>query len=89
MLPPRLAGAARVRTRVVVAAALVLMLAGCWVRVAGLPAVQGTMGRDEARLALAARGILAHGLRSSRTASLYTRGLLPAYLEAATFAVLG
>lgn len=80
---------AAVRTRVAVAAILVLTLAACWIRAAGLPAVQGTMGRDEARLALAARGILAHGLPVLPDGFLYTRGLLPAYLEAATFAIFG
>ena len=68
---------------------LVLVLAGCWVRAAGLPVVQGTMGRDEARLALAARGILAHGLPILPDGFLYTRGLLPAYLEAVAFAIFG
>jgi hypothetical protein len=71
------------------AALIALILAGCWVRAAGLPAVQGTMGRDEARLALAARGILAHGLPILPDGFLYTRGLLPAYLEAMAFAVFG
>jgi 4-amino-4-deoxy-L-arabinose transferase-like glycosyltransferase len=47
------------------------------------------MGRDEARLALAARGILDHGLPILADGFLYTRGLLPAYLNAATFAILG
>jgi 4-amino-4-deoxy-L-arabinose transferase-like glycosyltransferase len=71
------------------AAVILVTLAGCWVRAAGLPAVQGTMGRDEARLAQAARGILAHGVPLLPDGFLYTRGLLPAYLEAASFAVLG
>jgi hypothetical protein len=47
------------------------------------------MGRDEARLALAARGILEHGLPILSDGFLYTRGLLPAYLNAATFLVFG
>lgn len=59
------------------------------IRVVGLPIVQGTMGRDEARLALAARGILQHGLPILPDGFLYTRGVLPAYLEAATFAIFG
>ena len=68
---------------------LVLLVLACLVRVAGLPAVQGTMGRDEARLALAARGILEHGLPILPDGFLYTRGLLPAYLNAVTFATIG
>lgn len=68
---------------------VVLTLAACWVRASGLPTVQGTMGRDEARLALAARGILEHGLPILPGGFLYTRGLLPAALEAVSFAVLG
>jgi 4-amino-4-deoxy-L-arabinose transferase-like glycosyltransferase len=68
---------------------LLLMLAALLVRAIGLPAVQGTMGRDEARLALAARGILQHGLPILPGGFLYTRGLLPAYVDAASFAVFG
>lgn len=68
---------------------LVLLIIACLVRAAGLPAVQGTMGRDEARLALAARGILEHGLPILPDGFLYTRGLLPAYLNAFTFATVG
>jgi 4-amino-4-deoxy-L-arabinose transferase-like glycosyltransferase len=80
---------ADVRGRAVPFAVVTLLLAACWLRGAGLPAVEGTMGRDEARLALAARGILAHGLPVLPDGFLYTRGLLPAYLEAAAFAVVG
>ena len=78
---------ADVRARAALVAVVLVLLAACWVRAAGLPSVQGTMGRDEARLALAARGILEHGLPILPDGFLYTRGLLPAYLEAATFAV--
>ena len=66
-----------------------LTLAACWVRAGWLPSVQGTMGRDEARLALAARGILEHGVPLLPDGFLYTRGLLPAYLEALSFALFG
>jgi 4-amino-4-deoxy-L-arabinose transferase-like glycosyltransferase len=68
---------------------VLLTVVACLVRANGMPAVQGTMGRDEARLALAARGILDHGLPIMGDGFLYTRGLLPAYLNALTFAVLG
>ena len=47
------------------------------------------MGRDEARLALAARGILEHGIPILPDGFLYTRGLLPAYFEAASLGLLG
>ena len=66
-----------------------LTVAAGWVRVAWLPSVQGTMGRDEARLALAARGILEHGVPLLPDGFLYTRGLLSAYLEAALTGLLG
>ena len=68
---------------------VLVTLAACLVRASGIPIVQGTMGRDEARLALAARGILEHGLPILDGGFVYTRGLLPAYINAATFAILG
>ena len=74
---------------VVPAALIGLILAACWVRAAWSPAVQGTMGRDEARLALAARGILEYGVPRLPDGFLYTRGLLPAYVEAASIGLLG
>ena len=70
-------------------ALVVLTLAACLLRGSGVPTVQGTMGRDEARLALAAHGILEHGLPILADGFLYTRGLLPAYANAASFAILG
>src|SRR5918998_5775999 len=66
-----------------------LTLAACWVRAAWSPSAQGTMGRDEARLALAARGILQHGIPLLSDGFLYTRGLLPAYVESASLGLLG
>jgi hypothetical protein len=71
------------------AALLVLTMAACLVRSGGVPSVQGTLARDEARLALAARGIVEHGLPLLPDGFLYTRGLLPAYLEAALVATIG
>jgi 4-amino-4-deoxy-L-arabinose transferase-like glycosyltransferase len=68
---------------------LLLTLVACLVRAGGLPAVQGTMGRDEARLALAGQAILQHGVPVLSDGFVYTRGLLPAYLNAASFLVLG
>ena len=66
-----------------------LILAACWVRAGWLPSTPGTMGRDESRLALAALGILEHGIPHLPDGFVYTRGLLPAYLEAASIALLG
>jgi hypothetical protein len=68
---------------------VLLTILACLVRANGMPSVQGTMGRDEARLALAARGIVEHGIPVMGDGFLYTRGLLPAYLNALTFALLG
>jgi 4-amino-4-deoxy-L-arabinose transferase-like glycosyltransferase len=47
------------------------------------------MQRDESRLLLASHGILEHGLPVLPDGFLYTRGLLPAYLNAAIFALIG
>jgi len=47
------------------------------------------MGRDEARLALAGQAILHHGVPVLSDGFVYTRGLLPAYLNAASFLVFG
>ena len=68
---------------------MALTVAAGYVRLAGLPSVEGGMGRDSTRLALAARGILEHGLPLLPGGLVYTRGLLPAYLEAAAFALVG
>ena len=69
---------------VVAATALAL-----WLRAAGLAGADGTLSVDEARLALAGRGILEHGIPQLPSGWIYTRGLLPAYLVAASFALLG
>ena len=68
---------------------IVLTIVGSVIRAGGLPLGQGTMGRDEARLALAARAILEHGYPLLPGGLVYTRGLLPSYLEAASFGLLG
>src|SRR5436190_2123730 len=89
-VPARPVLASRLLPRFGVAAALVaLTVAAGYVRLAGLPSVEGGMGRDSTRLALAARGILEHGLPLLPGGLVYTRGLLPAYLEAAAFALVG
>jgi 4-amino-4-deoxy-L-arabinose transferase-like glycosyltransferase len=66
-----------------------MIVVGCLVRAGGLPDAPGTLARDESRLALAAQGILVTGLPTSPGGVLYTRGLLPAYVEAGVFALLG
>jgi 4-amino-4-deoxy-L-arabinose transferase-like glycosyltransferase len=68
---------------------VLLMLAACLVRTSGMPAIQGTMQRDESRLLLASQGILAHGLPVLPDGFLYTRGLLPAYINAAIYSIFG
>jgi 4-amino-4-deoxy-L-arabinose transferase-like glycosyltransferase len=66
-----------------------MIVVGCFVRASGLPDAAGTLARDESRLALAAQGILTTGLPMSPGGVLYTRGLLPGYVEAGVFATLG
>jgi hypothetical protein len=66
-----------------------MIVVGSLVRTGGLPDSPGTLARDESRLALAAQGILARGLPTSPGGVLYTRGLLPGYVEAGVFALLG
>ncbi|MFN8524713.1 MAG: glycosyltransferase family 39 protein [Chloroflexota bacterium] len=72
------------------ACALLLLTAGAaWLRLEGLSGWDGTLSVDEARLALAARGILQTGLPRMETGWLYTRGLLAAYPVAASLALAG
>jgi hypothetical protein len=66
-----------------------LTVAGCLIRAAGLPEAPGTLARDESRLALAAQSILVNHIPTSPGGAIYTRGLLPGYVEAAAFATLG
>ena len=81
---------ARCPRRIDLPLSVILITLMAWVaRVAGLPTVQGTMGRDESRLVLAAWGILDHGIPLLPGGFVYTRGLLPAYLEAVSIALLG
>ncbi len=60
-----------------------------WLRLTGLAGLDGTLSVDEARLALAARGILEHGGPVLPSGWLYTRGPLSAYAVAFAFACLG
>ncbi|MFN0074400.1 MAG: ArnT family glycosyltransferase [Chloroflexota bacterium] len=68
---------------------MLLTISACLIRAGGLPDVPGTLARDESRLALAARSILERGIPGAPGGVIYTRGLLPGYLEALAFAVLG
>src|SRR5687768_8701192 len=75
----------------VVTAVLVsaLTTAALWLRLAGLQGWDGTLTVDEARLAMAARGILESGLPRLPSGWIYTRGLLATYLTAPSLALVG
>lgn len=60
-----------------------------WLRIGGLAGWDGTFSVDEARLALAARGLLEHGAPILPSGWTYTRGLLSTALVALSFAFLG
>ncbi|MFN8636389.1 MAG: glycosyltransferase family 39 protein [Chloroflexota bacterium] len=70
-------------------AVLALTIVAFSIRVGGLWGWDGTLTVDEARLALAARGVLATGLPQMPSGWMYTRGLLATYLTAPSFALLG
>jgi hypothetical protein len=72
-------------------ALLVLLLTGValWIRLYGLQGWDGTLTVDEARLALAARGVATTGLPVLPSGWLYTRGLLATYLTAPSLLLLG
>ena len=57
-------------------AVLALTIVAFSIRVGGLWGWDGTLTVDEARLALAARGVLATGLPQMPSGWMYTRGLL-------------
>ena len=87
LLPLRLLGRA---LAVMTAVGLVLLTAlACWLRLPALAGAGGTLSVDEARLALAGQGILEHGVPTLPSGWTYTRGLLSAYLVAASFLVWG
>ncbi|MBA2448230.1 MAG: glycosyltransferase family 39 protein [Chloroflexi bacterium] len=72
-----------------VAVVVVATALGLWLRLHGLPGADGTLSIDEARLALASRGILEHGLPQLPSGWIYTRGLLSSYPVTLAFALLG
>jgi 4-amino-4-deoxy-L-arabinose transferase-like glycosyltransferase len=74
--------------RLAVPVALVLLLAGALaLRVRGLPAADGILGIDQARLTLVAQGITAHGWPVFPTGKVYTRGLVQSLLMAASLSL--
>jgi hypothetical protein len=83
---PAAAGSARLA---LLLALLGLMVLATGLRLAGLRGTDGRLTIDEARLVLVADGVLRTGLPTLPTERLYTRGLLPSYLVAGSFAAFG
>jgi 4-amino-4-deoxy-L-arabinose transferase-like glycosyltransferase len=79
------------RVAQIVTAVLVLALTGTglWIRLYGLQGWDGTLTVDEARLAMAARGVVETGLPKLPSGWVYTRGLLATYLTAPSLMLLG
>lgn len=79
------------RLPILLVSALVVLLtsAGLVIRVDGLQGWDGTLTVDEARLALAARGVVQTGVPRLPSGWIYTRGLLATYLTAPSLALLG
>lgn len=70
-------------------AVLLLTCAALWIRLDGLQGWDGTLTVDEARLAMAARGVQESGLPRLPSGWVYTRGLLATYLTAPSLMLLG
>src|SRR5215210_5885170 len=70
-------------------AVLVLTVMAGAVRLHGLGASDGRLTDDEARLGLAADGVLQTGLPTMPSGRVYTRGMLNSYLIAGSFGLLG
>jgi hypothetical protein len=87
LVPLRISG--RALAAVTGVGVVLLTALACWLRLPALAGAGGTLSVDEARLALAGQGILEHGVPTLPSGWTYTRGLLSAYLVAASFAVLG
>src|SRR4051794_396264 len=73
----------------VLGAVTLLTVAALWIRLAGLQGWDGTLSVDEARLALAARGVVQTGVPRLPSGWVYTRGLLATYITAPSLALLG
>jgi predicted membrane-bound mannosyltransferase len=84
-------GTISARPAQIVTAALVLVLTvlGLWIRLYGLQGWDGTLTVDEARLAMAARGVVETGLPKLPSGWVYTRGLLATYLTAPSLMLVG
>lgn len=75
--------------RATLAALLMLVLLAGVVRLAGLNAPDGQLDANEARMVVAADGVLQSGLPVMPSGRIYTRGLLNSYAIGSTFALLG
>src|SRR3954451_3616441 len=73
----------------VLTAVLLLSVLALAVRVNGLDWRDGDLSTDEARLVLAAKGVLATGLPILPSDRLYTRGLVTIYATAPSIALFG
>src|SRR4051794_37989373 len=73
----------------VLGAVTLLTVAALWIRLAGLQGWDGTLSVDEARLALAARGVVQTGVPRLPSGWVYTRGILATYATAPALALLG
>jgi hypothetical protein len=67
----------------------VLTIGGLLLRAERLRGPEGSLGEDEARLVLAAAGVMAHGVPVMPSGRVYLRGLVNTYLTAGSMAVLG
>ena len=72
-----------------VAAMLGLVLLGSAIRLVGLAAPDGRLDAEGTRMALAADGVLRHGLPRLPTGRVYPRGVVNSYAIAASFALIG
>jgi Dolichyl-phosphate-mannose-protein mannosyltransferase len=76
-------------SRIVLATVLLLTLVAGAVRVPALFGPDGRLTKDEARLTLAAKGVLANGWPRLPSGRFYSRGLVNAYVMAPSLAWLG
>ena len=68
---------------------LLLTIGGFFVRAQHLRGADGTLGEDEARLALAAQGILNTGVPTMPSGKIYLRGMISSYLTAPSLWLFG
>ncbi len=72
-----------------VALVLFLTAGALFIRLQGLRGADGDLDQDEARLALAAQGVLATGLPKLPSGRIYTRGAISAYVMAPSLWLFG